>query len=174
MAAEWKTMTDIEFSLSDDEYEQRLNEQTLIGQDFVEASFTNWLEDTEDYRCPFPERMRDELAQRTLRLFMEWIFQLKNPGAISGEELSVKFGEIIQTVGWSLAESEDEKLSISFPSLPRVGDSVTFRSPAGKVESNGEILRRQLVKTEQGQEMRVTVLLDTGEEYETGFELSSG
>ncbi len=156
----------------DDEYLQRLEHQTLIGQDFIEAAFRDWLEDSDDYRCPFPEAMREELSEKTFRLFMEWTFQLDNSTPISSDVLSEKFGEIIQNVGLSLAQTDDERITIQYPGLPRVGDKVNFHDSVTEMRT-GEIIQRYLIENTGKKEIRVRVRYsDTAEEWETSFELN--
>jgi hypothetical protein len=115
--------------------------------------------------------MREELEEKTFRLFLEWIFQLDDPDAVSAEMLSQQFNEIIQMVGLSLSQSEDERLTIQYPELPRVGDKVNTHESESEPRK-GEIIDRQLVEIEGKKVMRVVVrYFDTGEEWESSFDL---
>lgn len=163
-------MTNLTFALSDKEFEHRLEKQTFVGQNFWEEAIAHFLTDCDDYRCPYPERIHNELGKRTFRLFMEWTFQLRQD-QMTDEIMSTKFGEIIQGVGLSLVVDEDERLNILFPLLPRVGDTITFHS-SKQIVGNGKITSRQLLMVEKHPEIFVTALLDTGEEYQTSFKIS--
>lgn len=157
--------------LSESEYLQHLEQQTLIGQDFIEAAFQDWLEDHEDYRCPFPEQMQAELRERTFRSFMEWTFHLDNPDQLRAEDLSEKFGEIIQAEGFALAQTNEERLTIQYPDLPRLGDQINFHDAQSQIRA-GEIIQRSIQEKAGNKELRVVVrYFETGEEWETSFDL---
>jgi hypothetical protein len=161
------------YTFSDEEYLQRLKQQTIIGQEFMEAAFADWFEDTDKFRSPFPEKMRDKLSELTFRLFMEWTFQRQeHDGPITAEELGEKFGEIIQMVSISLAQSDEERMTIYYPDLPRVGDAVTFHGESESDTREGEVVNRYLVDTDGHKELRLLGRYnDTGEVWETGFDL---
>jgi hypothetical protein len=161
------------YALPDDVYLQRLEHQTVVGQDFMDAAFRYWLEDNDDRRSPFPEHMRDELRRRTFRLIMEWTFQLDDPEIPGSGEMSAKFEEIIEAVGLALARTDEERLVIQYPGLPRVGDTVNLPAP-GSGARTGEIVQRSLVEDMGKKQMRVLVRLSgTGEEWATGFDLTA-
>ncbi len=162
----------MEFTFSDDEFERRLEQQTLIGQNFVDAVFQYWLEDNGDYRVPFPQYMLDELRECTLRLFLEWTFQIEDRDSITAELLSDKFEEIIQMVGLFLARTDEDRLTIQYPSLPRLGDAVHIHLPESETRI-GNVIQRDLIEDEGKMRMRVRIrFLDTGEEWETGFDIT--
>ncbi len=136
-------MTD--YIYTEDEFNLRLEKQSLITREFWDAAIQYYLEDHDDFRSPFPERMREELEEKTFRQFMEWTFQLVDPGSASEEMFSQKFDEIIHRVGLSLAQSDEERLTIQYPELPRIGDRIN----AHEGESDGrrgEIINRWLVE----------------------------
>ncbi len=108
----------MEFAFSDEEFEQRLNQQKLITKNYVDKAFNYWLEDRDDYRVPFPQYMLDELQECTLRLFLEWTFQIDDQDSITAELLSEKFNEIIQMVGLSLRELMKSALLSSILTCP--------------------------------------------------------
>jgi|WetSurMetagenome_2_1015567.scaffolds.fasta_scaffold559911_1 hypothetical protein len=160
----------MDYSFSDEEYQQRLEQQTMIGQDFMEAAFADWFQDSDTFRSPFPETMRDELSELTFRHFMEWTFQrLEQEAPISAEELGEKFSEIIRTIGLSLAKGEQERLSIYYPDLPRIGDPVTFHEANGE-ERQGVVTQRYLVNADGHPQLRlVGHYQDSPEEWESSL-----
>ena len=159
----------MEFAFSDEEFEQRLDQQKLITKNYVDKAFNYWLEDRDDYRVPFPQYMLDELQECTLRLFLEWTFQIDDQDSITAELLSEKFNEIIQMVGLSLARTDEDRLTIQYPGLPRLGDPVHFHS--SESECRGTVIQRELVDDEGKMAIHVQAQLDAGEEYETWFDL---
>lgn len=162
----------MEFTFSDDEFERRLKQQTLIGQDFVDAAFQYWLEDNGDYRVPFPLYMLDELRECTLRLFLEWTFQIENRDLITAESLGDKFAEIIQTVGRFLAQTDEDRLTIQYPGLPRPGDEVHVHISESETRI-GNVMQRDMVEDQGKMKMRVRVrFLDTGEEWGTMLDIT--
>ncbi len=162
----------MKFNLSEEEFIQRLKQQTLIKREFVDAAFNYWLEDNGDNRTPFPQYMLDELRECTLRLFLEWTFQIEDQNTINPELLSSKFNEIIIMVGLDLARTDEDRLTIQYPDLPRIGDAVHVHVSKKKTKE-GNVIFRELVEDKGNKSMRVVVRFpDTGEEWETGFDLS--
>lgn len=92
-----------------------------------DAAFRYWLEDHEALRSPFPAYMRELLQEHTFCHFMGWMFQQPNPTVLTAEAVSEAFGTIIQTVGQALARTDDDRLTIQAPGLPRVGDTALSR-----------------------------------------------
>jgi hypothetical protein len=135
----------------------------------MDAAFDFWLSDGEQ-RSPFPEYMHEQLHDLTFRAFMERTLTLDR-SAVTAELLGEQFGQVIREVGLQLARSDEDRLTILYPELPRAGDQLNATDEGQKV--GGRILRRYLSGTEGDRQLRVVVRMDTGEEWETGFEVGA-
>lgn len=158
--------------MNDEEFKKKISEQKLIGADFFEGAFKFWFEDNKQFKCPFPEWMHDELKKRSYRKFMEWVIELEDE-KIKSQNLSDKYGDIVEEIALSLAETEDEKISILYPELPRVGDLFHDHDNYPNNENMIEIIERFAVK-EDNKWIAIKIKFDRPDENgdtETEFEL---
>ena len=156
--------------MTDKEFEIFEKEQDFIGSDFFEASFKFWFNDNEHIRTPFPENIRKELKKKTFRVFMEWVYELTDneKEKIENKEIVETFEMILFNQAMDLISDEDQKITICYPFLPRLGDVVDDQE---KGEST--IVERKLdVKNDEKKYLKVKLKSEAVSlEWETEFEL---
>ena len=107
-----------------------LNPTSVENSELVEQTFHFWFTDSEHIRSPFPEYIRTELKNKSIARFQEWVGKLtdKAKDDINDTIIGEKFEEIIFENALELVITEDEKITISYPFLPRLGDEIKERS----------------------------------------------
>ena len=147
-------MTDIEF----------------LGNDFFEEAFKFWFNDNDQIRTPFPEKIRPELKEKTMKFFMEWVTELseEEKSKLGNEEIAEVFEMILFNQAIGLVEDEDQKITICYPFLPRSGDVVD-----DKVRGSSTVIERQIdVKEDNKKYLKLNLKSETDSvEWETEFEL---
>jgi hypothetical protein len=136
----------------------------------IEASCRYWFQDNGEVRNPFPESIQDELKEVAGQEYVQWLNNLtsedrKEVGETELVEIfeQLLFSQALQLVG---EEDPEQVLTIRFPFMPRVGDSVD--DPAHGMSG---ITSRRL-EQEDGEELRMIVelkSLDGDEPWQTVF-----
>ena len=143
---------------------------TVENSEFVEGTFDFWFNPQEDHiRSPFPEYIRPQLKILSTEKFFLWSNNL-NPKAkdeVNDEIIAEKFEELIFETAIELVRTEDEKITINYPFLPRIGDQI--------YDNNNEesiVIDRNIAKTGDTSFLEVKLrTLDTEIVWETQFEL---
>ena len=153
------------------EIETKLKSQNYIEPEMVEAAFDFWFNDRDHVRSPFPIYIHENLRMATVDGFLSWSTQLseKAKKEINDEILAEKLEEILFDLALKMVLTEDEKLTIRYPFLLRIGDLIKS-TEEGKAESR--VMDRWFLK--QGDHAFMKVKLKntvTGAEWETEFEL---
>ncbi len=155
------------------EIENKLKSQSYIEPEMIEAAFDFWFADRDHIRSPFPVYIRETLRLSAIDKFLSWSSQISEKAKkdINDEILAEKLEEIIFELALDMVLTEDEKLTIHYPFLARVGDVLEDKNaPAGASES--KIIDRWLVKREDNTFMKVKLKnTSLDEEWETEFEL---
>lgn len=155
------------------EMEKKLRSQSYIEPEMIEAAFDFWFNDREHIRSPFPYYIREELRLNSTNKFLDWTLGLNEKARkeINDEILSEKFEEILFELAQKLVLTEDEKLTIQYPFLVRIGDVIEHKeNTLGHVKST--VIDRSYLKRGDEAVMKVKLNdLETGEEWETEFEL---
>lgn len=156
--------------MTDKEFKIFIKEQNFIGNDFFEESFKFWFNDNGYIRTPFPESIQSELTEKTFRIFMEWVFELSDEekSKLENEEIAETFEMILFNQAIEMVDDEDQKITISYPFLPRLGDLVD-----DKEHGSGKIIERKLdLKKDDKKYLKVKLKSETVlQEWETEFEL---
>ncbi len=156
--------------MTDQEFEIFINEQDFIGNDFFEESFKFWFTDNENIRTPFPENIQEELKEKTFRFFMEWVFELSDEekSKIKNEEIAEIFEMILFNQAMGMVEDEDQKITICYPFMPRLGDVVDDEK-----RGSSKIVERKVdLKKDDKKYLKVKLKSETDlQEWETEFEL---
>ena len=156
--------------MTDNEFNIFIKEQDFVGSDFFEESFKFWYNDNKHIRTPFPVEIHEKLKNNTFRVFMEWVFELSDT-----EKMSMQNNEIVETFemilfnqAMELVKDEDQKITICYPFLPRLGDVVDDKEKgACKV-----VGRKMDVKKDEKKYLKVKLKSEvTVQEWETEFEL---
>ena len=151
---------------------KELEPNTLESSELVEQTFNFWFSDNEHIRSPFPEYIRPILKEKAVNSFFKWVSEL-NPKAkeeVNDEIIAEKFEEVIFETATQLVLTEDEKLTIEYPFLPRLSD-VIFEDVENK-KGKSIIVDRSKIKDGDFNYMKLKLeKIDTKETWETKFEL---
>ena len=151
---------------------KELDSNTLESSELVEQIFEFWFKGKDHIRSPFPEYIRPELKRLSVQRFFTWASMLKEEvkKEINDTMIGEKFEEIIFETALDLVQTEDEKLTIRYPFMPRTGDSLDNKEIPGEEAS---IVRdRSIVK--EGDSIFLKVMLEYPPDkktWETRFEL---
>lgn len=143
----------------------------FISPGFLEASLNYWFSNHEHIRSPFPAEIHDNLKENACYVFSEWLKGLPENDRINMPEN--EFAEMFETFLFNealkLVDDEDRKLTIIYPFMPRVGDTVNHG-----IHGAGEVIgRRELVSAKNRKLFELTVLTrDSGKTWKTQFELT--
>lgn len=150
---------------------KELEPNTIESSELVEQTFNFWFNDNEHIRSPFPEYIRPILKEKAVDGFFKWVSSL-NPKAkeeVNDEMIAEKFEEIIFETAMSLVLTDDEKITIQYPFLPRVGDEI-YANETPDLKSN--IIDRTLLKEGDDSFLKVKAEeLASKKVWETKFEL---
>lgn len=148
---------------------KELESNTVESTDLVEQTFKFWLNDNNHIRTPFPAYIHSDLKINATKRFYDWVNGLK-PDAkdeLTDESVGEKFEEIIFETATTLIKTEDEKLTVLYPFLPRLEDSL--KDEHGKEST---IVERSLTKEKDINFMEVTcVQNESQEKWKTSFQL---
>lgn len=137
----------------------------------VEQTFDFWFNNKDSHiRSPFPEYIRPDLKRIATQSFHNWINGLSSGSEkeLNDEIIGEKFEEIIFEEGLKLVLTEDEKISINYPFLPKINDEINSDDKLGK----SVIIDRSVGK--EGDHIFLIVSLEkvaNKERWETKFEL---
>lgn len=155
------------------EVEKKLKSQTYIEPEMIDAAFEFWFSERDHVRSPFPFYIRENLRIAAIDKFLSWssLLSEKAKKEINDEILAEKFEEIIFELALDMVLTEDEKLTIRYPFLLRIGDIIKEKDISdGKAES--KVIDRWFIKRNDFAFMKVKLKnTATGEERETEFEL---
>ena len=145
--------------------------QILNGDssDLVEQAFAFWFNDHEHIRSPFPSYIQNELKLNSIQTFENWIQNLKEGAEdeLNDEMIAEKFEEVLFEHAYKLVLTEDEKATILYPFLPRIGDKLKDHSG---IES--EVVDRHIIKEEDNSHLKITCKkLENDDTWSTTFEL---
>ncbi len=135
----------------------------------IEQTFHFWFNDNNHLRSPFPNYIHNELRELAVIKFTKWIKNLKSEAEkeINDEIVGEKFEEIIFETAIPLVKTEDEKITIHYPFLPRINDPINNHNNESSV-----IVDRMIAKN--GDTKYLKVMLETLKDkrkWETKFEL---
>lgn len=149
----------------------RLSSQSYIESEMIEAALFFWFNNKEHIRSPFPDYIRTNLETDAIHLFLDWSEKLtdKAKKEINDDILAEKFEEILFETAIKMVMTEDEKLTIRYPFMVRIGDLIKDTS---NLETESQIIDRWYFKNGDIAIMKVkTKNTTTGEIKESEFEL---
>jgi len=148
-----------------------LEPNTVESSEMVEQTFTFWFSDNEHIRSPFPEYIRPILKENAVDAFFKWVSNL-NPKAkeeVNDEMIAEKLEEIIFETAMGLVHTEDEKITIQYPFLPRVDDEIRNNEEDVQIS---KIIDRTLTKEGDTKFLKVKLENVSDQQvWETKFEL---
>ena len=151
---------------------KELTKGTLESSEMVEQIFRFWFQAQDHIRSPFPEYILVTLKKQSVDSFFQWASKLNDKAKddVNDEVISEKFEEIIFETAQELVKSEDEKITINFPFMPRVGDVIN--NPEIGTAEKSIVKSRSIVK--EGDSSFLNVISENQTDHslwETRFEL---
>ncbi len=147
------------------------NKKIIVESEMIESAFDFWLNDHEHIRSPFPAYIQGKLKNEAIDKFTDWTTRVSEKKAskdVNDVIVTEKFEEILFETGAEMVATEDEKLTILYPFMPRIGDVI-------KDKDKGEestVLDRTHLKRGDNSFLKVKLkTIDSGENWETEFEL---
>lgn len=146
-----------------------IENDALVSSEFIEETFKFWYNDNEHIRSPFPDYIQSKLKIEATEKFYNWLNNLKSEAKdeLNDEAIAEKFEEIIFESAVPMILTEDERISILYPFLPRTGDSLKDENG---LEST--IVDRMIKKNEDTNFLHLSCINnETNEKWNTSFEL---
>ncbi len=137
----------------------------------IETAYNFWFNDSGHIRSPFPVYIREILKEKASVKFSDWTSKISERAKkeINDEILAEKFEEILFETALGLVSTEDEKLTILYPFMPRTGDVI---NPKDAPNGESKITRRAHLKRGDHSFLKLKLeAIDSGKEWETEFEL---
>ena len=147
--------------------------QNIIDNDMIEAAFNFWYSDKEHIRSPFPDYIREPLRMKALDKFFDWTKKIsdKAKDEINDEIVAEKFEEILFETALPLVLTEDERLTIRYPFMMRIGDIVNVKETP-EAEATNKVIDRWFLKRGDFSYMKVKLEnTSSGVVLEREFEL---
>lgn len=138
-----------------------------------DTAYNFWFNDHEHVRTPFPAHMHGVLRIQTFKDFRSWTEKIRKEALdeLNMEILIEKFEEILFEIALKLAKTEDEKITIRYPFLPRLGDKTNVKG-VDPENAASILVNRKIVKDGDLSYLEVCFKSNTnGEEWITRFEL---
>lgn len=148
---------------------KELDINTVESSELVEQTFHFWFNDNGHIRSPFPEYIRPELKRMATEKFYLWANSLtdKAKDELNDEMVGERFEEIIFETASNIVQTEEERITILYPFLPRGGDQL--------MNENGEsglVVDRYIKKDGDHNFLWVKCEnKENGENWKTSFEL---
>lgn len=143
---------------------------TFDNNEMTHYAFQFWFSDHEHFRSPFPDYIQSELRLHATEQFQQWLntLDLNASDEIDDQIIAEKFEQLLFECAVPLIKTEDERISILYPFLPRTGD--LFRDESGNAST---VFDRFLRKSDEISYLHIKCeRVDTGEKWETAFELT--
>ena len=137
----------------------------------VETAFDFWFNDRGHIRSPFPLYIREMLKEKASANFSDWTSKIPERAKkeINDEILAEKFEEILFETASELVSTEDERLTILYPFMPRIGDNI---NPKNSPNGESKIITRKHLRRGDHSFLKVKLkAIDSEKEWETEFEL---
>ena len=155
--------------------ENNITIESVSESEMLRETFKFWFHDQEHIRSPFPLVIHEALLNEATKIFHNWLVELpQNPtNKIDDLEARDKLESIIFETGINLVKTEDEKITIYFPFLPRIGDIVKPGELSGTyIQEKSHVISRELVSEKDLKFLKVEVKgSESGNIYITRFEL---
>ncbi len=149
-----------------------LQPNTIESSELVEQTFNFWFSDNEHIRSPFPDYIRPILKEKAVNSFFKWVSGL-NPKAkeeVNDEMIAERFEEIIFETALELVITDDEKITIQYPFLPRLGDEITNKE--NDIQVISRIIDRSILKDIDTPYLKLKLEKNISKDiWETRFEL---
>lgn len=143
----------------------------IVESEMIESAFDFWLHDHEHIRSPFPEYIQSKLKGATIDRFTDWTTRVSEKDAskdVNDVVVAEKFEEILFEVAAEMVATEDEKLTILYPFMPRIGDIIKDKDK----NEDSKVLDRSHLKRGDKSFLKVKLkAINSDKNWETEFEL---
>lgn len=145
-----------------------LNPDTVESSEMVTETFQFWFGDHEHIRSPFPLYIQNDVKRLSTERFYTWASKLTESAKeeMNDEMIGEKFEEIIFDVATNLVKTEDEKLTILYPFLPRTGDKILDDK-----DMTGIVIDRSIARDGDKSFLKIRMERDDKSTWNTSFEL---
>ena len=153
--------------------EAKFESKNYIEPGMIKAAVDFWFSDNEHIRSPFPDYIRGKLQADATDKFLDWCSKISDKAKkdINDEILAEKFEEILFELALDMVLTEDEKLTIRYPFMIRIGDTIKEKN-ISENESASVVLERWYEKRGDAAFMKVKLKNTAGgKKWETEFEL---
>lgn len=144
----------------------------LDRSELVEQTFDFWFAPQPHIRSPFPTYIHSDLRHTAVGRFHIWLTGLKagSEKEIDRHIVGEKLEEIIFETALDLVKTEDEKITINYPFLPRLDDVVEGNQEGAG--SRNRVIDRRIMREGDHSFLAVKYReLDSDRVHETKFEL---
>jgi hypothetical protein len=151
---------------------EKIEKLTVVEPEMIYSAIEYWHSDNERFKSPFPDYIKETCGKEAVDKFIEWTDTIPDDEAKKMEEdiFLEKFEEILFLCGSNLVKTEDEKLTLLYPFMPRIGDKMV-KSPE-ESEKYGTITDRAIKKDGDHAFLEVKIKSDDSDEtWKTSFEL---
>ncbi|CAN5247474.1 hypothetical protein BH09BAC5_BH09BAC5_05770 [soil metagenome] len=149
---------------------EQLKGQSFIDPGMISSALDYWFSDNEHIRSPFPESIRKKLAEDATLAMIKWAAPITDAAKkeFNEEMIAERFEEILFEIAYNMVTDEDQKITIKYPFMPRVGDVITKKDSVESSSADGIILKRKTEKrgdhvfliVEHAEEGNGTIMLD--------------
>ena len=128
--------------------------------ELIDAGCNFWFNGNDQLRSPFPKEIQPELKKNTTETFMRWVrdFSVEDRESIEDEELVSMFEMFLFSEALRMVENQEDSgdlmITINYPMLPRVGDTMT-----GDGHGESTIVRREISETEKDEEKHLWITM---------------
>ncbi|KAB2893899.1 MAG: hypothetical protein IAE64_02035 [Flavobacteriales bacterium] len=159
--------------MMDSKLTEQLQTVDLVDAEMVESAFRFWFSNHDHIRSPFPEYIHDELKQQSVKKLIAWCSAISDRARqeITDEILAEKFEELLFEQALGMVQTDDERLTILYPFMPRLGD-VLQSSQSKSDNTQSTVIHREHIKKNDAGYLRIRLCNSiTSQEWETEFEL---
>lgn len=143
---------------------------TVESSELVEQIFKFWFSDQGHIRTPFPNYIRPSLKKDATEKFFAWANTIdpKAKDELNDEIIGEKFEEIIFETATDMVQTDDERITILYPFLPRMGDQLN--DP--KEDGVSSVIDRTMLKEKDTSYLKVVLENNSSKrQWDTKFEL---
>lgn len=128
-----------------------------------------WYEGKEDIRCPFPLEIQSSLIEMSCQKALAWFDKLspEEHNKLKLDQVVEHLESLIFEEALKLVSHEDDKITIQYPFMPRIGDQIKNQD---KPES--KVVKREIVCIKEVMYLQIDFKsLQSKEKWTTRFEL---
>lgn len=149
------------------------NPNSKLVRDEIESMINSmlqfWYQGNDDIRCPFPLEIQGSLIEMSCQKALMWYDKLspEEHNKLKLDQVVEHFENLIFEEALNLVSHEDDKITIQYPFMPRIGDQIKHED---KPESM--VVKREIVCIKEVMYLQVDFQNRTNKEkWTTRFEL---